>query len=997
MGPQQPETASGGAALHAAPTDQPSPTITDPTPDESSTTLTYPNVITKSMPDVNIEANFNPIDNNKYTCDSNMSIESVANINICESIDGSACSSNCISHQESPYHEGTYARIDRIDGLNTPSGSVASLSDPANYILPVDGIVTHHSEENLLRNELNTKKSNEISYVISSDGARRNSLPENKLTSPVSVAKDADSVSMNELQEPTRKSKTDSKNLTGVVKNVHGLFSLVGGSLKNAYKPMEKNLGGIMLATQKNLSAVKYDYLNKSDKQNIKAAQSLNKYSTLNLLNDSGGDEDELFKKCDKFPSDKSINGEVNENGVANIVNFTVSQNNTDCSSLESKASSELIISSDSKEFDSKRVTDETDTVNSNERTEILETAVSELHKELAVLKTALIDKDAIKKNLESRLNLLMKQLESVTIERDASVVRYAVSERHILEATKSKEAALAAEQIARREATTIAQRLRTANAEKTRATGALDMKCHELSLAQRETAKIKEELQSCEVKMKWAQSKLVSEMEGRKESSALVENLSFQIKQMEGGNAATSASTIQSSDIDAQLREKEATVILERHERERVEARCKQIQAEFEQLKVAANKSAEEARELRAQVEAGAAESAAFRRTCSELREQGAKDCERLAVAQARAARCDTLAIHLQQEQERSAKLAQELEAMRTLREEALAEGELKARREAELLRQTERLTAIGVKLQGTCSEAEAKALALTVDNASLREAAAKAAAEVAEARLEVSKEREGRAADARALASRAAQHARGEREALTALEAARGEARVLSTKHASAIKELKRELQQAKRRCDRMEAEGRSLPQSQTQLSSERTGSTSSLSSYEGHGQQIHCVDGADALQDVQQASTPDRQQLVERIVSLQRAAARRGEKLEFLEEHNRQLTQELQRKTRLLRAFLVSAPTGSLTSPASDVAKAEVGRHGGVMASVYGSQVTDETMTLELSLEINAKLQSLLEDTLLSNITLKENMDTLGDEITRLKESQKSSRKK
>lgn len=71
----------------------------------------------------------------------------------------------------------------------------------------------------------------------------------------------------------------------------------------------------------------------------------------------------------------------------------------------------------------------------------------------------------------------LMKKLESVTIERDASVVRYAVSERHILEATKSKEASLAAEQIARREATTIAQRLRMANAEKIRATGSLDMK----------------------------------------------------------------------------------------------------------------------------------------------------------------------------------------------------------------------------------------------------------------------------------------------------------------------------------------------------------------------------------------------------------------------------------------------------------------------------------------------------------------------------------------
>lgn len=48
--------------------------------------------------------------------------------------------------------------------------------------------------------------------------------------------------------------------------------------------------------------------------------------------------------------------------------------------------------------------------------------------------------------------------------------------------------------------------------------------------------------------------------------------------------------------------------------------------------------------------MEAGTAEAAALRRTCSELREQGAKDCERLATAQARAARCDTLAVHLQQ-----------------------------------------------------------------------------------------------------------------------------------------------------------------------------------------------------------------------------------------------------------------------------------------------------------------------------------------------------------
>jgi len=41
---------------------------------------------------------------------------------------------------------------------------------------------------------------------------------------------------------------------------------------------------------------------------------------------------------------------------------------------------------------------------------------------------------------------------------------------------------------------------------------------------------------------------------------------------------------------------------------------------------------------------------------------------------------------------------------------------------------------------------------------------------------------------------------------------------------------------------------------------------------------------------------------------------------------------------------------------------------------MASLYSQQTLDEGMTLSLSLEINSKLQALLEDTLLKNIKLK-----------------------
>jgi hypothetical protein len=41
---------------------------------------------------------------------------------------------------------------------------------------------------------------------------------------------------------------------------------------------------------------------------------------------------------------------------------------------------------------------------------------------------------------------------------------------------------------------------------------------------------------------------------------------------------------------------------------------------------------------------------------------------------------------------------------------------------------------------------------------------------------------------------------------------------------------------------------------------------------------------------------------------------------------------------------------------------------------MASVYSSKPVDPDMTMELSLEINKKLQAVLEDIILKNITLK-----------------------
>ena len=52
----------------------------------------------------------------------------------------------------------------------------------------------------------------------------------------------------------------------------------------------------------------------------------------------------------------------------------------------------------------------------------------------------------------------------------------------------------------------------------------------------------------------------------------------------------------------------------------------------------------------------------------------------------------------------------------------------------------------------------------------------------------------------------------------------------------------------------------------------------------------------------------------------------------------------------------------------------------KRGGIMASVYNSVSRDDHMTMDLSLQINHKLQAVLEDTILKNITLKVCIGTL-----------------
>lgn len=62
-----------------------------------------------------------------------------------------------------------------------------------------------------------------------------------------------------------------------------------------------------------------------------------------------------------------------------------------------------------------------------------------------------------------------------------------------------------------------------------------------------------------------------------------------------------------------------------------------------------------------------------------------------------------------------------------------------------------------------------------------------------------------------------------------------------------------------------------------------------------------------------------------------------------------------------------------------------KRQISRKVSNLTSAFAFNSTTEA---NIQSEINTKLQSLLEDTLIKNITLKENIETLGQEISNLK---------
>ncbi|KAK9509108.1 hypothetical protein O3M35_006495 [Rhynocoris fuscipes] len=673
----------------------------------------------------------------------------------------------------------------------------------------------------------------------------------------------------------------------------------------------------------------------------------------------------------------------------------------------------------------------------------------------------------SLKKEMETKLLAMKKQYETANKEKENMVMRYAVSEKELLDCKREKDNLDKKIKDLLKENESSLLKIKTLTTDKMKLSQQLDNKNSEVSNAYKEIDKLKEEINSRDIKIKWTQNKLKSEMDAHKECSLTIDRLGSNIVTLEGeiDNCRQEIVRLNSQLeknklLENNLKELQAKLILKHQDSSELINANNALKSEYQALiienssiskqienieqiwfaldekskdicdmesenNVSDTKKEDSLMNLLKETEHILSEASNIRKSNEkmllDISSCQAKAAELLSVSPLKLSsnnvvlpdiatdaehktdsaveetddhqglttqlrsRIEVLESQLAEEQEsrennmkniaRFEEILADLSKVKSINEELKSDLLVCKNREAELLAFTQKLTSTNVKLQSELSDVESKANDLEIIEKNHAATESQLKTDIEQLKKYLTEEKERRQEETRLLAREVAEKTARAENLLENVNSLQSELSLIKNKHSVQIKELQRELSQYRRKIEQLE--------SSTTGTGSAGSTANSVTSSKSTASSMSSLNDSPIIQNMEVPA----QVLVERIVKLQQESAKQNDRIEFLEEHSAQLVKELQKKSRLLQNYILREQTGTLTSNSMDRSKAELSKSGGIMASLYSSKPADDTMTFELCLEINRKLQAVLEDTLLKNITLKENIDTLGDEIARL----------
>lgn len=296
---------------------------------------------------------------------------------------------------------------------------------------------------------------------------------------------------------------------------------------------------------------------------------------------------------------------------------------------------------------------------------------------------------------------------------------------------------------------------------------------------------------------------------------------------------------------------------------------------------------------------------------------------------------------------QKNIADIKTQFDRINEINRELVNDVESSKHKEGELLEYTERLTAKMVSLQSECNTLgeslkvkEIQCDGYKADLERLQKTNDRLKAELDE---RVNREQfEGKELNAKLISKE---------EECTLLknkiEEVHNEIKIVQRKHVASLKELNKELLVLKRKNQELETklkkskneastkEDKEAVKSFSALSS-RTNSSNSLNDASQSSNCVVAVGSSDNDQPASNSSSPpsstsnelltslndiDKNMLIERILRLQRTLIKRNEKVDFLEEHNQQLMDEVKKKNKLLQVYILKEETGALATETMD----------------------------------------------------------------------------
>ncbi|KAM4636626.1 coiled-coil domain-containing protein 186 isoform 2-T2 [Discoglossus pictus] len=616
-----------------------------------------------------------------------------------------------------------------------------------------------------------------------------------------------------------------------------------------------------------------------------------------------------------------------------------------------------------------------------------LEGRIEDLYKELKASKDKFATTDIAAKNTIQQLHKEMafrtdqanKKCDEARQEKEAMVMKYVRGEKESLDLRKEKEGLERKLREANKELEKNSARIKILTQEKGRLHQLFETKESEVIKQSREIEKLKEEVNSYAIKVKWAHNKLKTELDTHKETKDRLRDTTAKLNQakeetdqirkncQEMIKTYQESEEIKSNELDAKLK------VTKVHQ-----AKIK----ELDDLRRTFTEGMDELRTLRTKVKCLEAERLRTEEELSKYKELINRQKAEIQNLQDRVKIVDQQEEQHQSDIQEIESLKDEVSSLNSVISDLQKDIEGSRTRESELLGFTEKLTSKNAQIQSESNSLQAQLDKLTYSERDLQSQVEQLRQSNADLSGKLLSEEQQRLQEVQALQTELENHQKLVTSLNTRIDELNNELTTQKRKHAVNLKDLTKQLQQARKKMDQMENGNYEKEVSSMGSRSSSSGSLNARNSNDDRSpENIGSAVVVDSFPEV------DKAVLIERIIRLQKAHARKNEKIEFMEDHIKQLVEEIRKKTKIIQSYVLREEAGTLSSEASDFNKANMSKRGGIMASLYTSHPADTGLTLDLSLEINQKLQAVLEDTLLKNITLKENLQTLGTEIERL----------